>query len=245
MAEAPAHRPAFLLELGVVPYPSALKLQHAIHRLRAGGEIPDTIVLLEHRPVITVGRSADRRHLLVSEEELQQRGISVHKVERGGDITYHGPGQLVGYPILHLREGLVGVRRYVEQLEGSLVTALAGLGVTAHRRPRHVGVWVGDRKLASIGVAVRRGVTLHGFALNVTTDLACFGLMNPCGLADVKMTSLEKEGGETRPELVRAEVASRLSSSLGLAFQKNLPRSLTSLTKGLKAASIASASVRS
>ena len=212
--------------------------------MRVADEIPDTLVLLEHPPVVTMGKSAKIANVLVSESELARRGISVHRIERGGDVTFHGPGQLVGYPVLHLRQGLVGVKPFVEKLEQALVLALARLGVTANVRPGLVGVWVEERKIASIGIAVQRGVSLHGFALNVTTDLSFFSLMNPCGMAQVQMTSVEREGGRTRPSVVRQGVVAGFEQAFGLELQRNLPRSLTSLTKGLNAAAIDSASAR-
>lgn len=242
-----------LLSLGTVGYEPALRLQQELVRLRQENAIPDTLVLLEHPPVITLGRNANRSHLLVSEQELERRGVAMYKVERGGDITFHGPGQLVGYPVFRLGDRLLGVRRFVELLEQALVRSLAQLGVYATVRPGFVGVWTGGgdntgatgvwRKIASIGIAVKRGVTMHGFALNVTTDLSWFRLMNPCGLSQVVMTSVQEERGKTDPLEVREVVAKALAEVLGVRFQTNLPRSLTSLTKGLAMAAISSASL--
>ncbi|MFO7676156.1 MAG: lipoyl(octanoyl) transferase LipB [bacterium] len=214
--------PALLLEPGLVEYDRALALQHRLVELRRRGEVPDTLVLLEHPPVVTLGRNVDRRNLLVSDAELARRGAALRKVERGGDITFHGPGQLVGYPVFRLEAGVVGVRRFVELVEAALVRALGELGVAAGLRPGFIGVWVGPgaapRKIASLGVAVRRGVTFHGFALNVTTDLGWFGLMNPCGLGQVAMTSVEREGGVTDARRVRDAVVRAFEADFGLSF---------------------------
>jgi lipoate-protein ligase B len=226
-------RAGLLVELGQVEYLRALELQRRVHELRLAGEIPDTLILLEHPPVITFGKSASRGNLRATEAELGRRGIRVERVERGGDVTFHGPGQLVGYPIFHLREGLVGVRAYVEGIESALVAALARLGLVAGTREGYVGVWVGGRKIASIGVAVGRGVTLHGFALNVSTDLSYFELIEPCGIAGVKMTSVAAERGDADAAAVRRAVVAGFEREFGLELQRNLPRSLTSLTSGL------------
>jgi lipoate-protein ligase B len=227
--------------LGRVDYGAALAFQRRLHELRAAGEIPDTLVLLEHPPVITLGRSAKPANLLVSEAELARRSVAVHRIERGGDVTFHGPGQLVGYPVFHLRQGFVGVRPFVDRLQQALVAALEQLGVVARLRQALVGVWVEDRKIASIGIAVKRWVTLHGFALNVTTDLSYFSLINPCGMAQVRMTSVAREGGSTDEPLVRQAVVGGFQQVFGVSFQRNLPRSLTSLTNGLSASAIDSA----
>ena len=233
-----------MVELGRVDYGRALMLQRSVWELRLRDEIPDTLILLEHPPVITLGRSAKLDNLLVSEAELTKRGMALYRTERGGDITFHGPGQLVGYPVFSLRQGLVGVRRFVEGLERALILALGRLGVRAQIRPGYIGVWVGEKKIASIGIAVRQGVTLHGFALNVTTDLSWFQLVRPCGLVGVVMTSIEREAGEQMAHNVRREVRQAFAAVFGISFQSNLPRSLASLTKGLSAESIARASSR-
>jgi len=280
-----------LLELGTVEYGPALELQRELVELRLRDGIPDTLVLLEHPPVITLGRNAGRSNLLASDAELARRGVKLFRAERGGDITFHGPGQLVGYPVFKLgaggREegpgnrgqgaGLVGVRSFVDRVQAALVQALAELGVRSGMRPGYVGVWVGGevrgdkdegrsrkdevpspqspvpgphsptpgpglpRKIASIGVAVRRGVTFHGFALNVTTDLSWFDLMHPCGLAQVRMTSVRTEGGRAGAAAARAAVTGGFEQAFGLRFQRNLPRSLTSLTNGLSRSAIPSA----
>jgi len=235
-------RPALLLRLGRVNYADALSLQRDVRGLRGADAIPDTLMLLEHPPVVTLGKHASVANLLVPESVLGERGIQVVRTERGGDITFHGPGQLVGYPVFRLRSGLVGVRRYVELVQEAVVRALADVGVAGSVRGGYVGVWCGEGKIASIGVAVQRGVTFHGFALNVCTDLAFFELMRPCGIAGVQMTSVAQEGGNPDIDAVAAAVASGFEQVFGLQFQRNLPRSLTSLTKGLSDSAMASAS---
>ncbi len=228
--------------LGLTDYGRGLDLQHRLWEMRVGGEISDTLVLVEHPPVITLGRSARPENVLVSEEWLLRAGVALHRVERGGDVTFHGPGQLVGYPIFELTRGLAGVKPFVDGLQRALITALAEVGVAAHVREGLTGVWVEDRKIASIGIAVKRWVTRHGFALNVTTDLTCFRLINPCGMAQVTMTSVEQEQG--RADRVRPAVVTAFERVFGLQFQANLPRSITLLTNGLRLSAIASASAR-
>jgi lipoyl(octanoyl) transferase len=231
-----------LLSLGRVEYGRALELQRELWRLRVEDAIPDTLVLLEHEPVITLGRSAKASNLLVSEAELARRGVALHRIERGGDVTLHGPGQLVGYPVFKLEAGIAGVRRFVERVEAVLVAALAELGVEAGLRPGHIGVWCKERKIASIGIAVKRRVTFHGFALNVSVDLDRFRLINPCGMPDVVMTSVSAEGGATDDARARSAVVAGFERTFGVEFQAKLPRILTSLTNGFKTPAIASTS---
>ena len=234
--------PIALLNLGRVEYGRALGLQRELWRLRVEDEIPDVLVLLEHDPVITLGRSARASSLLASEEELARRGVALHRIERGGDVTFHGPGQLVGYPVFKLESGIAGVRWFVERVEAALVTALAELGVRSGLRPGHIGVWCEERKIASIGVAVKRRVTFHGFALNVTVDLGFFRLMHPCGMPDVVMTSVSSEGGVTDDARVRSAVVRGFRNAFGTGFQEKPPRILTSLTERLSISAIASTS---
>ena len=239
-----ARSSAALLSLGRVEYGRALEFQRELWRRRCADEIPDTLVLLEHEPVITLGKSAKAANLLASEAELERCGVALYRIERGGDVTFHGPGQLVGYPVFKLEQGLVGVRVFVERVEAALCLALGELGVKAGPRPGHIGVWCEERKVASIGVAVKRRVTFHGFALNVTVDLDWFRLMNPCGMAAVAMTSVSREGGVTDDERVRAAVVAGFEQVFGIELQAKLPRILASLTNGLSASAIASTSDR-
>jgi lipoyl(octanoyl) transferase len=187
--------------LGVVTYADGLELQRELVERRKIGEIPDQLLLLEHPPVITLGVKTrnDRSHVVATPEALEEEGVEVFESGRGGDVTYHGPGQLVGYPILDLRPDRCDVHRYVRDLEEVLIRAAAGFGIAAGRCPGLTGAWVGDEKLAAIGVRIARWITSHGFALNVSTDLSHFGLIVPCGITDKGVTSLEKLLGHAVP----------------------------------------------
>jgi lipoyl(octanoyl) transferase len=182
--------------LGLVPYGEALALQRALVEERRAGQIPDLLLLVEHPPVLTLGVKGDggRSHILITPEALAARGIEVSETGRGGDITYHGPGQIVGYPIIDLNPDRRDVHRYVRDLEEVLIRTAGDFGITAARVPGLTGAWVGDEKLAAIGVRISRWVTMHGFALNHTTDLAHFDLIVPCGIADRGVTSLARLG---------------------------------------------------
>jgi len=185
-----------LLRPGLLAYDEALRLQHDLRdRVLSSGGRAAFLVLTEHTPTITLGRNARAENLLVPELELAARGCAVRRVDRGGDVTYHGPGQLVGYPIFALRAFGLALRGYLCALERSLLDVLAGFGVAAARRPRTAGLWVGERKIVSIGLRVARGVTTHGFAFNVANDLAPFSWIHPCGLRGQEMTSLARETG--------------------------------------------------
>jgi len=187
-------RRLLVTDLGVMPYADALALQRAAARARLSGAIADDLLLLvEHPPVITLGRSAKAAHLLAPPDLLAARGVELFEVERGGDITFHGPGQLVGYPVVNLTQHREDLHWYLRQLEEVMIRSLSACGILAARIPGKTGVWVADRKIASIGVHARQWVTWHGFALNVTTDLSYFDLMVPCGIHDVVMTSVERE----------------------------------------------------
>lgn len=179
-----------VFEAGVVPYAEALAWQRALAENRINGRLTqDLLLLLEHPPVVTLGRNSRPAHL------LRPDGLDVFEIERGGDVTFHGPGQLVGYPILDLTAHKPDLHWYLRTLEEALVIALAELGISAGRNPPFTGVWTRNRKIASIGVHVKQWVTWHGFALNVTTDLAQFERIVPCGIAGVEMTSVRRERG--------------------------------------------------
>jgi len=183
-------RAGWLLNLdGVTPYAGAWALQRRLVAARQQGAIADGLILLEHEPVFTIGRSAKREHLLVPREVLAARGFGVYEIERGGSVTYHGPGQLVGYPILDLRAYHEDIVAYMRALEETLLRTLADFGIPAARVRGFPGAWVGGAKIAAVGVAVKRRVTMHGFALNVCPDLAHFAFINPCGL-DRPVTSM-------------------------------------------------------
>jgi lipoyl(octanoyl) transferase len=194
--------------MGVVSYADALALQHSLVEDRKAGRIRDQLLLLQHPPVITLGvkNRHDRSHIVATEATLQQQGVTVFETGRGGDVTYHGPGQLVGYPIISLKPDRCDVHRYVRDLEEVLIRTAAAFGVSAARIPGLTGVWVGNDKLAAIGVRISRWVTSHGFAFNVNTNLSHFDLIVPCGIADRGVTSLEKLLGQ-EIQLDRVELA--------------------------------------
>lgn len=176
-----------------------MRMQEALVERRQHDEIPDQLLLLEHPPVITMGRAGKQTNLLASREVLSARGVRFYETTRGGDVTYHGPGQIVGYPIVHLGEGRRDIRKYVEAVEEVLIRTAADFGVSARRWEINRGIWVGADKLAAIGVRVARWVTSHGFAFNVSTDMSYYQLITPCGLQGVGVTSLERMLGEAPP----------------------------------------------
>lgn len=200
---------------GRVPYGPAYEAMHEVAERRARNEIPDTLALLEHPPVYTAGRRTGDSDVLLSEEEIARAGAELHVVDRGGSVTFHGPGQLVGYPILYLGPA-PDVIRYLRRLEEAIIGACADLGVAVGRSEGHTGVWAGDRKVCAIGVKVSRGVTLHGFALNCTTDLAWFGSIVPCGLQDRGVTTLsDLAGREITVEEAIPAVTARFAGAFG------------------------------
>lgn len=225
-----------LLELGRIDYLAALHLQEQLVELRRTNAIGDTLLLLEHPPVLTLGRNATRDNLLASDQLLAHRGIALHTIKRGGDVTYHGPGQLVGYPILDLRAqqlpsgARMGIVDFVRLLEEALIRTAGEFGVPAQRIPGRTGVWtlpngypnalVPEKKLAAIGVHVSRGITSHGFALNVSTDLRDFSLIIPCGIADRPPTNLADES--PAESLTVATVLPSVARNLGRVFSKQI-----------------------
>jgi lipoate-protein ligase B len=212
------------LNLKREPYERAWKLQHRLVKARQDERVDDILILLEHEPVITLGRMANERHVLASAERLRAAGVSVIRVERGGDVTYHGPGQLVGYPILSLQAHALGVSDYMHALEEVLIRTLAGFELPAARRKGLIGVWVGERKIAALGARVEQGVTYHGFALNVATNLQHFALIVPCGLSGVQVTSMQQE---LRLPVDMALVRKQVVSNFGRVFA--VPMEETSL----------------
>jgi lipoyl(octanoyl) transferase len=202
--------------LGTIGYQAALDLQAQLVERRKQGLIPDQLLLLEHPPVITLGVRTrnDRSHVLESEAALAAKGVGLFETGRGGDVTYHGPGQLVGYPIVDLKPDRCDVHRYVRDLEEVLIRAVDAFGVRAGRIEGLTGIWVGDQKLAAIGVRISRWVTSHGFALNVNTDLSHFGLIVPCGITDKGVTSLERLLGHALPMDEVAETVARQFAAL-------------------------------
>jgi lipoyl(octanoyl) transferase len=207
----------WVVRLGGIAYGEALQLQRAVAAARMAGQLTeDVLLLLEHPPVVTLGRASKERHLTSSPEFLRSRGVEVFDVERGGDVTFHGPGQLVGYPILDLKRHRQDLHWYLRQVEEALIRALARYDIPGERSSGYTGVWTRNRKIASIGVHARDWVTWHGFALNVTTDLSYFDLIVPCGIQGVVMTSMARETG--RAALDMREVEEATAAAFGEVF---------------------------
>jgi len=211
-------------DLGTMAYAEALGLQRAVAKARISGELgEDLLLLVEHPPVVTLGRSFKERNLLASPTLLASRGVELFEVERGGDVTFHGPGQLVGYPIVDLKRHKRDLHWYLRQVEEALIRSIAPFGLAGDRRAGLTGVWTEGRKLASIGVHARDWVTWHGFALNVTTDLRFFDLIVPCGIDAVEMSSiareLERRGeGAADPDALRATMKTNVAAAFGDVF---------------------------
>ncbi|WP_405285726.1 lipoyl(octanoyl) transferase LipB [Gaopeijia maritima] len=200
-------RPLEVVRTGRLGYRSGLDLQAERVRARRAGEVPDTLYLVEHDPVLTLGTSTRSENLLLAEDELRARGYELAEVGRGGDVTYHGPGQLVGYPVLDLKPDRTDLHRYLRDLEEVLIRALAAFGLEAGREDGLTGVWLPEGKVAAIGVRVSSGwITSHGFALNVDPDLSRFGVIVPCGIADRAVTSMAQALGSA-PDPARVEAA--------------------------------------
>lgn len=223
-----------LLQLGRVSYDEGIRVMNEVVAARKAGTIGDTLLLLEHPPVLTLGRNASRANILASDELLAQRGVTIHEINRGGDVTYHGPGQLVGYPIFDLRGDFpnkrgphLGPVDFVRMMEEALILTCKDFGVPAQRICKLTGVWtyaggsIPEKKLAAIGVHVSQGVTSHGFALNVTTDLRDFHWIVPCGITDKGVTSLELESPLDPPPTL-AEVANHVAAKFGHVFQRQV-----------------------
>jgi len=210
--------------LGTVTYADGLALQQTLVEDRRANRIPDTLVLLEHPHVLTLGvkRDAARAHVVASPDVLQARGVDVYEAGRGGDITYHGPGQLVAYPILDLRPDRQDVHRYVRDLEDVMIRLSAGYGLAAGRIAGLSGTWIGDGKIGAVGIRISRWITSHGIAFNVTTDLSYFDLIVPCGIADKSVTSLARELGR---EVAMSEVEDRFAERLAEVFDRDLVES--------------------
>jgi lipoyl(octanoyl) transferase len=204
--------------LGLVPYPDGLELQRQLVEERKAGRIPDTLLLLQHPHVLTIGVKKDgRSHILASPDRLSSLGIDVFETGRGGDVTYHGPGQLVGYPIIDLDPDRRDVHRYVRDLEEVMIRVCAEYGHEAGRVKGFSGAWIADEKIGAIGVRISRWITSHGFAFNVSTDIAFFNLIVPCGIADKGVTSLASQLGRA-PEMV--DVEDRFVSQFAAVFDR-------------------------
>jgi lipoate-protein ligase B len=214
-----SERELWVVRQGVTRYGEILELQRRLAAARITGEIgQDVLLLLEHEPVVTLGRSSKDKNVIASKEFLASRGIELFEVERGGDVTFHGPGQLVGYPIIDLKRHKQDLHWYLRQLEQALISTLGEFGIAAERNTGYTGVWTGGRKIASIGVHARDWVTWHGFALNVTTDLSYFDLIVPCGIDGVVMTSVANEATDDAGQVTVDRAASLFAREFGALF---------------------------
>jgi len=212
-----AERELWTVSLGRLGYGEALEMQRGIARERISGAIPqDVLLLVEHPPVVTLGRASKEKHLVASPEFLQSKGVELFEVERGGDVTFHGPGQLVGYPIIDLKRHRQDLHWYLRKIEEALINTLADYGITGERNTAFTGVWTRGKKIASIGVHAREWVTWHGFALNVATDLSYFDLIIPCGIDGVVMTSIARELGSE--QISMQDVHERVTAKFAEAF---------------------------
>jgi lipoate-protein ligase B len=211
-----------VLNLGLVSYEKAYDLQKKFHKFRGEGRIDDLLILLEHTPVITIGRKGKRDNVLVSEEFLQTKGIRVLEIDRGGDVTIHCPGQIVGYPILDLKFHGKSIHRYLRNLEEVIIRSLKAYGVDAQRIENYTGVWAGGRKIASIGIGIKGWVTFHGFALNINSDLSYFSLIRPCGFEGRMVTSLTEILGRTvDPASIRSYLIEHFGEVFNLQMEED------------------------
>ncbi|MCP3951900.1 MAG: lipoyl(octanoyl) transferase LipB [Desulfobacterales bacterium] len=210
-------------DLELVPYGEALDLQYRLADKVRSGKRAGTVLFLEHAPVFTLGKRGGRENLTVSDDFLAARDVAVFETERGGNITYHGPGQLVVYPIINLKATGLGVADYVERLEEVMLRTALDWGVRAERNAKNRGIWIENNKLGSIGIAVKRGIALHGLALNVTTDLAPFGWINPCGLTDIGIISLAMAGAvDITIEKVRDVLAAHMAAVFNIQWKGSI-----------------------
>ena len=217
----------FVWDLGLTEYSEAWKLQRRLHRQIAEGKISEVLLLLEHPPTITIGRSGTLGDVLISKERLEEEGFSLFFIDRGGNVTYHGPGQLVGYPILDLREREKDLHRYIRNLEEVILRTLRVFSIDAHRDESHPGVWVNEEEIAAIGLSVRRWVSMHGFALNVNTNLDHFTFIKPCGFSDRRATSISKIlGHKISMEAVMEQLIFHFCDVFGLSMKSSAVRLL-------------------
>ncbi|MDI3547645.1 MAG: lipoyl(octanoyl) transferase [Halanaerobiales bacterium] len=206
---------------GLIDYQEALKIQKRLLQLRQAGKIQDILLLLEHPPVITLGKRGKDTNILMPEDLLKSKGIKIYRIDRGGDVTYHGPGQIVGYPIMDLKNHGKDIRKFVRNIEEVFIRLLKEeYNITAGRDPEHIGVWVGEEKITAIGLSIKRWVSMHGFAFNVNTNLDHFNLINPCGIIDKGVTSLEKiVGHPLNMDKVIDQVIKYISRIFGVEVQ--------------------------
>ncbi|MER3446448.1 MAG: octanoyltransferase [Candidatus Dadabacteria bacterium] len=202
-----------------VDYSKGLSYQMEIHKRVSLGKYKGFLLLVEHNPVVTIGRFGDESNILISKEDMKRRGVEIWRIERGGDVTFHGPGQLVGYPIINLRDFKLGVKSYIHLLEETLIGVIDRFGIRGERIKDHTGVWIGKEKIAAIGVYVKNGITMHGFALNVNTDLKYFSFIIPCGISNMGVTSMKEILGM---EIPLEKVAVAFAEEFGERFQTNM-----------------------
>jgi len=220
------------LDLGLMPYAPAFAIQEQILLARLGGQLGSTVILQENLPVFTIGRSGSRDNILATHDDLQQRGIDVLEVNRGGDVTYHGPGQLIVSPLLYLGDIGLNANQYLHRLEDVLIELLARYEIRAGKKEGYPGVWLKDAKIAAVGIAVKHGFTFHGFSLNVNPDLDSFNLINPCGVSRMPVTSIRQVLGKSPP---MAQVKTRLKQILEQCFAlETQSTSWSELSKNIK-----------
>lgn len=210
-----------VIDLNTMNYEQCLQLQRDVHRARVQGRVPDTLLLVEHPHVLTFGRRAREENVLVPESALEKMGVSCVHIERGGDVTYHGPGQLIAYPIFALEKNGIAILEFVERLEEVMIQVLKDFGILGERNEKNRGVWVGDRKIGFVGIAVRKGISFHGLALNVNTDLDFFQIIHPCGLKNVQVTSMAYLlGEEISMARIKASVIYHFEKIFKMVFDK-------------------------
>ncbi len=209
-----------VVDLGLVSYEKAYDLQRKLHKFRREGRIDDVLILLEHEPVVTIGRGGERHNILVSDELLQSKGIRVFEIDRGGDVTLHCPGQLVGYPILDLKIYGKNIHKYLRNLEEVIIRSLKVYEIDGQRIENHTGVWVGEKKIASIGIGIKGWITFHGFSLNINSDLSYFSLIRPCGFESRTVTSMsEILGSRVEPKDFRHQLIEQFAEVFNLQME--------------------------
>lgn len=208
-----------VVDLGTRDYKEVWDLQKEIHEKRVDNKISNTLILVEHNPVITMGKSGHDSNVLFPVDFLREKGVEYFQIERGGDATYHGPGQLVGYPIFNLKDGLVGIKPFINGIESAMIATLSDFRIKGYKKEKMIGVWTSKGKVCSIGVAVKRWVSFHGFALNVNTDLNYFDLIVPCGLKNVEMTSMQQILGK---EIPMEDVKKSVVRNFGKIFSQDV-----------------------
>jgi len=206
------------LDLGMEDYKKVWNIQKLIHQKRLEDKISDTLILVEHKPVITIGKGGKDNNILISMKLLKEKGVEFYRIERGGDVTYHGPGQIVGYPIFNIKDGFAGIKPFIFKIEDAVISALDDFKIEGKKKERQIGVWTDNGKICSIGIAVQRWVSFHGFALNVNTDLKYFDLIVPCGLKGIRMTSM---GEILKKEVPIDEVKKAIERNFARIFNKD------------------------